>query len=48
MIASGIVPSASRHESLNDKSKVGASGLRRLPQSATAGVFDIKCMLFDM
>ena len=44
MIASGLVPSASsRHESL----KLTSRKLVR-QEAATAGEFDIKCMLFDM
>ena len=43
MIAPGLVPSVSRHESL----KLTSRKLVR-QEAATAGEFDIKCMLFDM
>ena len=44
MIAPGLVPSVSRHESL----KLTTSRKLVRQEAATAGEFDIKCMLFDM
>ena len=42
MIASGLVPSVSRHESLKLTSR------KLVRQEAATAEFDIKCMLFDM